>query len=672
MRKNRMNYVFTVLLIMFIGGCSESIATPEEVFSAFALAWEQGDYEAMYESLSNSSKALISSEEFIELYTTTYTEINASEVSISLTSPERDEDEEIEGNETSLQFEKDLIVFTGEIKLDSHVSMMLDEEASAWKVDWSPDLIFPLMEMGDRVKLRILYPSERGEILDRNGEALAINGSIYEIGVVPSRIENEEEEISQLSERIGVSEEFIIDRLNQGWVGPDTYVPIKKISEDQKPFVEELHSTIPFATYKKIGARVYPAGKASAHLIGYLGMVSKKELEEDTERAYHANSTTGKAGLEQIYENRLRGQSGGEIYLEANDGTEKHVIQKKEPINGESIQLTIDRTLQQAVFDKFNQEGDTGTGVAVHPLTGEVLTLVNSPAYDPNEFILGISQNKYSELENDPKKPLINRFAQAFVPGSTIKPITAAIVLKNGLDPDEKIASTDAGWRKDGSWGNHTVRRVPNPLQQLNLTEAMMYSDNIYFAKVAVELGIDDFEQGLTKLGFEKRMPFVYGFSESQIAAKKLDSDILLADTAYGQGELLVNPLHLAMLYTTFLNDGSTPKPLLLMTEEKEWWLEETISKEHSDIVLQSLIEVIENPSGTASNVRLDEVKLAGKTGTAEHKLSREDEEGIETGWFVAMDIDNRDLLMLMMVEEGGSSYAALKVKELFQEYYTD
>ncbi len=97
-----------------------------------------------------------------------------------------------------------------------------------------------------------------------------------------------------------------------------------------------------------------------------------------------------------------------------------------------------------------------------------------------------------------------------------------------------------------------------------------MYSDNIYFAKIAVELGIDDFEHGLMEFGFNDSMPFAYPFTESQIATEKVDTEILLADTAYGQGELLVNPLHLAMLYSTFLNDGSIPRPLLLSTEQPE------------------------------------------------------------------------------------------------------
>jgi penicillin-binding protein len=673
----RISSFYLIILFTFLSGCQESIQTPEEVFQQFASAWEQDEFEAMYEFLSSSSKMEITLEEFVNFYSSTYSEIGASNLSIDLILPEVDEREESKQSEVTIPYEKSLTMFTGDMKLDSTVTMLFDEAENAWRVEWTPELIFPMMEQGDRVKLRTLFPTERGEIFDRNGVGMAINGKVYEIGAVPERMIDEAEEIRQLSEKIGVTEEFIHAQLNQGWVRPDTFVPLKKVPFDQEEFVKELYETIPVATYKEVPARVYPAGKAAAHLTGYLGLIREDELEEDTERVYHSNSTVGRAGLESLFEHQLRGQSGGEVYIEDDEGEVKYVLQKKEAVNGEALHLTIDLTLQQAVFQKFVEGNDTGTGVAIHPITGEVLTLVNSPVYDPNEFTLGISTTRYEQLENDPQKPLLNRFSRAFIPGSTIKPITAAIALKHGLDPDKKMASSNSGWQKDPSWGNHLVRRVSNPLDQLNLNEAMMYSDNIYFAKLAVDLGVDKLEQGLADFGFGERMPFMYRFTESKIAADGIDNEVLLADTGYGQGELLVNPLHLAMLYTAFVNNGSIPKPLLLTSEESETWLENVVSGEHSNIVLQSMIEVIHNPEGTASHVQLDQTTLAGKTGTAEHKSSREGEEtGEETGWFIALDTEDPELLILLMmehVENGrGSGYVATKVKELYQDLLSE
>ncbi|GAE34658.1 penicillin-binding transpeptidase domain-containing protein [Halalkalibacter akibai] len=674
MRKETILIFHLFMIIVLLIGCSNETQPPDEVFEDFSLAWKQGNYDVMYEFLSTTSKTMISEEEFIQLYTNTYEEIQKSNLDVELII-EDEENLDLTENEIVLPFVKNISMFTGDMDFESFVSLSLDEENNEWKVDWSPSLVFPMMVEGDQVKLRVLYPSQRGEIFDRNGMGLAINGEIYEIGVVPGRIEDEESELKQLSDKIDVSEDYIIGRMNQSWVGEETFVPIKKVALDQETFVEEVYQSIPFATYRKVPARVYPAGKAAAHLTGYLQMVTAEEVEEDTTNFYTNQSQIGRAGLEALFEERLRGMIGGEIYIEGEDGNQKDVIQRNEAVNGETIRLTIDASLQQAIFNKLNQDKDSGTSVALDPVTGEVLSLVNSPAYDPNEFILGMSKDRFDQLQHDEKRPLTNRFSQSFIPGSTIKPITAAVALKNGLDPDKKISSSDEGWQKDPSWGNHLVRRVSNPLTELNLFEAMLYSDNIYFAKIATDLGIDVFQEGFDHFGFGNKLPFVYGFAESKLAVEEIDSDVLLADTAYGQGEMLVNPLHLALMYSTFVNSGSISKPLLLLDEQQELWKESVVSEEHSDIVLQSMIAVVNNSQGTASHAKLDQMMLAGKTGTAEHKETREvDEAGAETGWFVAVDADQPDLLMLMMIEnvnEGnrGSSYVVTKVKELFQEY---
>ncbi|WP_169801084.1 penicillin-binding transpeptidase domain-containing protein [Halalkalibacter krulwichiae] len=666
---------FISVLFLVLAACSESITPPEEVFQNFISSWESGDYEDMYEYLTLSSQTNLSAEEFKELFQSTYDEIKASDIAIQLLQPEIEEDESARGTEVQLQYEKSLSMFTGDLTFDSIATMIFDEEEKKWGVEWTPSMIFPLMEDDDQVKLRIMFPEERGEIYDRNGKPLAINAEIYEIGLVPGRMENEEE-IDEVSEKVGVSVEYIQAQLDQSWVGPDTFVPIKKVGSNEKEFVEELYESIPVATYREVSARVYPAGEAAAHLIGYIGMVRQEELENDTDYKYQNDSTIGRTGLEAIFEERLRGQSGGEVYIESIDGIEKHIIQKKESVNGESIQLTMDLGIQEAMFDKFDQDQDMGTGVAIHPITGEVLALVNYPSYNPNDFILGMSSEQYTELESDPDRPLTNRFAQSFIPGSTIKPITAAIALENGLDPEVRIESSDAGWKKDESWGNHSVRRVSNPLSQLNLNEAMMYSDNIYFAKVATDLGIESFEEGLQQFAFNEKLPFSYpNFAESQIAQNQIDSDVLLADTAYGQGQLLVNPLHLALMYSTFVNNGSIPNPILLEEEQPTFWLEGVISEQNASIVLDAMIEVIQNHNGTASHVNLDQVKLAGKTGTAEHKASRDAESGgAETGWFIGMDVEDPELLILMMMEnvedKRSSYYVASKVKELFMEIY--
>jgi penicillin-binding protein len=658
---------------LVIVGCQEQIASPEETLQEFSALWEEEKYHEMYPFLSEQAMAFISEEEFVEMYSNTYSEVGMSSISIDLIVDETDETEEEIGTEVSLGFENKLDMFTGEFAFESFVQMKLDEEENLWKVDWSPSLIFPVLEKGDTVKLRILYPKNRGELYDRFGEQLAVNGLAYEIAIVPGRMEGQEEEsIRKLAQEIGMSEDSIVNSLNQNWVGPDTLVPLKKVSHSEKAFVERLHETIPGATYREIPVRDYPLGEAAAHLTGYIGMITAEELEEDTDRVYHTNSTVGRTGLERILESQLRGKRGGVVVTEGANGQEKHVIVKKEPIDGESFNLTIDSALQKSIFNQFNEEDDAGTGVALHPVTGEVLSLISAPSYNPNEFVLGISNEKYEALSNDERRPLTNRFTQSFTPGSTIKPITAAVALENGLDPHKRIESSDSGWQNDSSWGDYHVRRVPNPLNELNLNEAMRYSDNIYFAKVAVELGKEEFEKGFLKFGFGKGIPFAYGLTSSLIASESIQTEIQLADTGYGQGELSVNPLHLSLLYASIVTNGSIPKPLLYTNEDPEYWIENVVSEEHAQIILDTLVDVVDR--GTATDAKLDKVKLAGKTGTTEHKSSQQ-EAGEETGWFVGVNSEKPELLVMMMIENverrNGSRYVVSKVKKVFEEHFT-
>src|SRR5690606_9821458 len=157
---------------------------------------------------------------------------------------------------------------------------------------------------------------------------------------------------------------------------------------------------------------------------------------------------------------------------------------------------------------------------AVNPETGETLVLVSSPAYDPNEYMLGISESRFKELSEDPLNPLFNRFGAAYAPGSTIKPVTAAIGMEAGaLDPAQGLQIDGATWQKDGSWGDYRVSRLhpeaPNPI---DLNKALVYSDNIYFARQALEMGNETFVAGLKNFGFGEEIPFALELQPSQIS----------------------------------------------------------------------------------------------------------------------------------------------------------
>ncbi|MFV8830311.1 penicillin-binding transpeptidase domain-containing protein [Alkalihalobacterium sp. APHAB7] len=653
--------------LFLLAGCSEELPTPEDALSEFAMHWEEGTYDLMYELLSIQAKNLISKEEFVETYSKNYSEIQAG--NIVVTTPIRDPEDEIteDMTEAVLEYELELDTIAGNLHFHSAVDLQLEEtdELKQWKVNWTPAMVIPHLEQGDQVKVRTLTPI-RGEIVDRNGEFLAKNGQVVQIGLVQDRMEGlEEYTISELSKQIDVSVEEIEAALDQSWVRPDTFVPVKTVPNEQMEFAKELRAISEGVTYLPVPAREYPLGEAAAHLIGYITPITKELLEKHEDKGYTSNSLIGRTGLESLYEDELRGENGAVISIVDEGGNEKDILAKKEAVDGKTLQLTIDGEVQVSIYEQYKKDNDAGTGVALHPTSGEVLALVNAPAYNPNEFVIGsVSEANFSEDEH---RPLLNRFTQAYAPGSTVKSVTAAIALENGWDSDEKRKIDGLGWRKDDSWGNYEVRRVKDPNHDIDLTDALVYSDNIYFAQMAVELGDKTVIDGLQLFGFEESVPFKYPLTTSQIANDGIKTEVDLANTAYGQAEMLVNPLHMSLMYTAFINGGNIPKPVLFTDEDPEIWKEGVISKDYANRILSDLSQVIESPNGTASNAKIDGMPLAGKTGTTEYKLSQ-NEEGKEFGWFIAMNTNDPELLVLMMIEdvEGGSGYVVPKVKDVF------
>ena len=188
----------------------------------------------------------------------------------------------------------------------------------------------------------------------------------------------------------------------------------------------------------------------------------------------------------------------------------------------------------------------------MNPYTGEVLALVSTPTYDNNDFIMGLSNEQWTSLNEDENKPMYNRFRQVWCPGSTFKPITAAIGLESGaIDPTEDYGNVGLSWQKDASWGSYYVTTL-HAYEPVILQNALIYSDNIYFAKAALKIGSEEMERSLDKFGFNEDLPFEIKMAQSQYSnTDSIETEIQLADSGYGQGQILINPLHICLLYTS-------------------------------------------------------------------------------------------------------------------------
>ena len=283
----------------------------------------------------------------------------------------------------------------------------------------------------------------------------------------------------------------------------------------------------------------------------------------------------------------------------------------------------------------------------------------------------------WEELNNDESKPLYTRFLQSYCPGSTFKPITAGIALTTqALDKNWEASYNGLSWQKDSSWGDYNVTTLTSYSGSKNVLNALIHSDNIFFAQTALKIGKEKFAENLKKLGFGSKIEFPLDVKASQYANGKdtIDTEIKLADTGYGQGDLLINPIHMASIYSAFANEGKMVKPYLEYEDgKKEYIYQEAFSVDSANTVKEGLIQVVENPTGTANDMKMAGVTIAGKTGTAELKKSSDDTESGTLGWFDCFTTNRKqgNLLIVGMVEnvqnnsQGGSHYVIKKIKSI-------
>lgn len=636
---------------------------PDQVLQDYFTKISEEKYEEAYEMLSESAKNKIAKDTFVKKNDSIYKGIDMTDLKTEITN--------VENNE-KITYNQKMNTSAGEISFTNEASVI--KEDKKYKINWKNSLIYPDLNENDKIRVKTLK-SERGNIYDRNNILLAGKGNISSIGLVPGKMsENKEEDIQKLSTILGVSVESINNKLGMSYVKDDTFVPIKNVAKTENQLKEQALG-IPGVKITTESARVYTLGKEASQLIGYVQAISAEELEENKGKGYNSNSIIGKAGIEKVYEETLRGKDGKEIYIEDENGKKVKTIAKQEVENGKDVKLTIDANKQKQIYESL--EENKGAYVAMDSKTGEIIALVSTPSYDSNDFALGMSTEEWKNLNEDEKNPLLNRFTKAWSPGSTFKPVTGAIGITEGIiNPEEDFGRSGLSWQKDSSWGSYMVTTLTPYNEPANMQNALIRSDNIYFAKVALKLGYNKFMEGLNKLGFNEDINFEIGTTKSTYDTDgKITDEVQLADSGYGQGQILVNPIHMASIYSAFVNNGNMIKPTIIYEEDKkvEYLKENAISQEAANTIKEDLIQVVESPNGTAHDAKIEGVKIGAKTGTAELKASK-DEKSEVLGWFNAFTADEsseNQLVVVSMIEDansvGGSHYLFPKVTQLFK-----
>ena len=649
-----------IINIFILGGCSNKNEIKNTINNYTKLLNEK-KYDELYENLTTDSKDYIKEEfggkeGFINKYLAIYSAMNVKDIKIDVG--------EI-NDKSEIPITISMNTIGGNLKYDN-AKIKLKKEDKEYKICWDESLILPEMVKGDKIKVKI-NKGNRGKILDRNGNLLAYDGEANYVNIDINKFEKGS--ISDLAKVLDISKEYIENKIDSN-TNLNYAVNIVKLSKYEKDKLKKL-SKIEGISIQKVQSRVYAKGEAFGSLVGYIGDITSEELEKKSDKNYTSSSQIGKNGLEQVYEDKLRATDGVHIYIERKD--KNITLVETKASDGEDIKLAINSELQKEIYSQMDKQ--KGASIAMDSATGEVLAMVSSPSYDSNTMVTYKTKSIAKEWEENENACFDNRANNLYSPGSTMKLITASIGLdKNVINPDEKMKIEGLNWQKSSSWGNYKVTRVKD-VDSVDLYDAVVNSDNIYFADKAIKIGSESFIEGAKKFGLGADIKFEYPMANTQISNNgKIENEILLGDTGYGQGEVLTTPLQITMSYSALANEGKIMTPRLVISENSnEKVYSEAIGKDYLKELQEDFLGVINDPNGSGYLSKIDGVNLAGKTGTAEIKSTKEDISGDENSWFVAVDLGDSKLAISMVMEnmkdKSTSKYLVPKVKNIVDSY---
>ena len=549
---------------------------------------------------------------------------------------------------------------------------------------------FTTLSENNRVKIVPVAPT-RGLIFDRQGEILAQNLPAYSLEVVPEVIEDVDTLIAQLREIIAITdtdeEEFLAALARKRRFEK---VPLRLRLDDRE--VARFSVNRHRFPGVDIGARLtrnYPFGELGVHLVGYVGRISKRELDRIDQAGYRGTSHIGKTGIEASYEDWLHGKVGYQR-VEANaQGRILRVLERHDPVPGRNLFLTMDAKLQRTAEVALGDEN--GAIVALDPMTGAVLAMASNPGFDPNLFVHGIGIESYRSLQRSPERPLFNRAVNGqYPPGSTIKPFLGLAGLERDIS-HTRGESWCPGWfklpggkRRYRDWKKYGHGRI-------GLQGAIVRSCDVFFYELALALGIDRMHEYLSSFGFGQRTGIMLGgesrglmpsrtWKRSNRGQAWFPGETVI--TGIGQGYMLATPLQLASATAAIATRGMRLRPKVVdravspASGEIEEVEPETITTiESLDVsnwerIVEAMAGVVHGERGTARRINGEiAYRMAGKTGTAqvfsigqneEYDAAELDKKLHDHGLFIAFaPVEQPRIAVAVVVEHGGSGSAA-------------
>jgi penicillin-binding protein 2 len=556
----------------------------------------------------------------------------------------------------------------------------------------------------NRISVVPIVPN-RGLILDRNGVELARNYSGYTLEINLNKVKNLEATIDELSSVIEIAprDRKRFKKLVAESHNFETLVIRSKLTDEEIARFAAQQYRFPGVEINARLFRDYPMSDKAAHLVGYIGRINETDLDQleadDTLANYRGSDYMGKTGLEKSYESELHGTTGIEQVEVDSAGRAVRMLSRTPPVSGNTIVLSIDAKLQEIAEEAF---GDyRGALVAIDPNNGEVLAFISKPGYDPSLFIDGIDSDSWDELNNSPDHPLNNRALRGQYPsGSTIKPFMALAGLNYNIRTPTHTISDPGFYTLSGS--SHRYRDWKKDGHgTVDLFKSIVVSCDTYYYGLAVELGIDNIFEFLSRFGFGKKTGIdlegeTSGLLPSQDwKMKHYKQKWFTGDTVsvgIGQGYSLVTPMQLAYATATLANNGVAHTPHLVKEIRSAQAKDNRviasppladlkINPEHLDLVKRAMAAVTQ-PGGTAVAASAGaEYHIAGKTGTAQvvgmkqgekYDASKIDERHRDHAWFIAFaPAEQPKIALVVLAENGGhgGGTAAPIARKVFDYY---
>lgn len=563
-----------------------------------------------------------------------------------------------------------------------------------WQLQISQSEKYRTLSESNRIRV-LPVKSPRGYITARNGALLVENRPEFKLYLIPEEVPDVEELLSRMENNISMDMELVKELL----ASSKKFKPVlvkDDLGRNELAFLEEHRPDLPGTFIQVEPVRFYRYGPLAAHLLGYLGEISEKELKNRARDRYMLGDYMGKSGLEKAYDRELRGLKGRKFMEVDALGRELRPLGDIEPTIGNIVTLTLDLDLQILAEDLLHEE--RGAILVMDPRDGQILAYVSKPAFDPNLFASGLRKEDWEGLSNDKTHPLQDRVMQGqYPPGSVFKIITAVAALEEEIINEETSVYCPGhyyfgkriyrDWKRSG----HGV---------VNLHRALVESCDVYFYQVGEKVGVDTLHKYAKGFGLGKALDIALGRGQPGLIPSStwkteernepwFPGETLI--TAIGQGYVLVTPMQLAVMISAIANGGTLYLPQFVERVENQ---EGRIIKRFKPqelgtipatpatlaIIRKALWGVVNDPEGTGKGARLPWVEVAGKTGTAQvvrqktwnRNQTDTQKELLDHAWFVSFaPLEEPSIAMVILIEnagKGGSRYAHI-AKKIIKAY---